>query len=345
MELVLIHFSQKLPKYAKKNLLLLQEMFPNLTKTMITDVKKNENIAAKYRFKSELISINSTQFAEIDKYHDPAFRNGFWFTSFYRLIALCDYAISKNQPIIHIENDILLAPNFPFGAISRCDKPMWFQFNEERDVAAIIYLPNRDIATWLKEEMIEKFRVNPSHTDMTILREIASENPEKVDYFPIAESANSEIFRNDVSASARAKNSQEFEKFSGLFDSAPMGMYFLGRDPRNHRGTLVRFSPLPEAFVRAEKSHFNYSHKNMALRINQVDFPLHNLHIHSKLPNVFTLNGLNSFVIGERGMRNGIRKTISIRVLVKLLISFFRRHKFRAFARLVAELKLKLWPK
>ena len=341
MKLVLVYFGRKLPNYAIRNMKLLQGMFPDMQKTIILDTEKNTKIATKLGFESELISIRSSAFADIGVYHDLAFRDGFWFTSLYRLIALCDYAIKENKPIIHMENDILLVPNFPFEAISKCSKPIWFQFNEQRDVAAIIYLPCQNAATWLKTEIIKKIKTNPAHTDMTVLREIARDNQERVDYFPVAESATSEIFRSDVSASTRIKNSEGFEKFNGIFDSAPIGMYFLGRDPRNHRGKLLRYLQLRESFVSAEKTNFNFDHKRMRLKINRVELPIFNLHVHSKLRRVFETNGLNQFFTEERVISQGIKSDLRVGILAELSISFVRRHKLRSVFRLVHEIKRK----
>jgi len=339
MELVLVHLGGKIPRYAKRNLTLLHAMFPHIQRTMMVDSEKNGKIALQRNFNIETITMSSVSISEVGRHHDLEFRNGFWFTSFFRLISVCEYAIKVNKPIIHIENDVLLAPNFPFDQLTKGTKAMWFQFNEQRDVAAILFLPNKSVATWLKAELIRKYAEKPSHTDMTVLREIARENQEMVEYFPVAESPESKIFRSDISTFARTQNSQGFEKFEGIFDSAPIGMYFLGRDPRNHRGQLVRFMPLPESFVGAEASILNFDHERMSLKIDGDDVKIFNLHVHSKLPKIFEPRGLNHFFVERTALSNGINKKLLIPVYIQLILSFTRRHKIHSFAKILDGVK------
>lgn len=339
MIIALVHFGKSLPSYAKQNILLIDKTFEDLTKILINDSPKHKKFLSKTGFESRTTSL-PTELENISSLsHDLHFRKGFWFTSLYRLIAICELAEERDGPILHIENDILLFPNFPISKLEESKKIMWCQFNDQRDVASLFYIPDSKSAKWLKNELLTRYRAYPAHTDMSLLREIADLNPSRVNYFPIAEKVESALFRKDVDNESKRKNIEGFNYYGGIFDSAPLGMYWIGRDPRNHKGKLLRFTNLPESFIMAESSLFNFNFSKPEIKLKSISIPIYNLHVHAKIPGIFSKSGIGKYRVVAGEIDGKSKPKFMFKIFMLLSFSYLRRKLQRNAKKLLANQK------
>jgi len=210
--------------------------------------------------------------------HNREFRGGFWRYTLERIFAIeawhCNF---PNEGVFHLESDILLFPNFPWGEISKGSRLSWLRFNESHDVAAIIYSPKYMESQWLAELVRENIEKNFELTDMTVLSVISRKEKERVRILP------SLLNESSVENFELKSASTVSGPFEGIFDPAAIGMWLLGQDPRNHRGLLIKFREMDESWVKPGHWRFKFSSKDglsIATRIgNQSIF---NLHVHCK---------------------------------------------------------------
>ena len=229
-------------------------------------------------------------FASHNNEHDHAFREGFWRYSLERLFAILQ--IHEKFPesrILHIESDILTLPDFPFQTVFQLRNTTWCKFNDSTDVGALIYFPSVEKSRIFKQDLVELLESNSQFTDMSALNSIADSRRE-IEYFPIAQTPSSTYLELSNLKEASAKRvTQLFESFQGIFDPAPIGMYFLGQDPRNNWGFIKTKIELPHSGINVSR---------IDLRINQsgelvtsTGVKVYCLHVHCKDIKVFSEAG------------------------------------------------------
>ncbi len=267
-----VYLGGKLPRYAKKNILLTKERFPNQRIVLISDHMENDKFEGVdfFLFDSSLTSEEYSLYSS----HDSAFREGFWIHTMARFTALAEYMSQYPQgPLIHLELDVWIAENFPFNIFKNLNCEIAFSLPAlSEGSAAVLFLRDALAAAKLSSIFREAIQKSPNSTDMTILREIYDAELMNVRALP--------IFPEQV-----ISNSSNFERY--LFDPSTWGMYFLGQDPRNARGFQI--------FHRQEKHHevdpsrFRVDSDGRTVRIlkDSEEYSLVNLHVHSKDLRIF----------------------------------------------------------
>jgi hypothetical protein len=206
-----------------------------------------------------------------------AFRQGFWRYTLERLFALeIFHKQHPNQSILHIESDVLLMPNFPFSDFDSSDEMTWMNYNSEHDVSAILFSPRIEETTWLVRELEKLLVTDKSLTDMTALAKIRAMNSDRVNQLPgVIESKSGEL--------------------SHCYDSAVLGMWLCGEDPRNHYGflRLHNNSEYSRGSIDFNPSELNYSYsstKGLQIKLASQPITVNCLHIHSKDLRLFGQN-------------------------------------------------------
>ncbi len=259
---------------------------------VISDLKEVITDAQKRGFKGHLY-ITPDSLNELFSRHSfsKKFRNGFWQLSSLRLFALLDFCQrSKDESVLHIESDVLLMPNFPFGRIESQSKLMWFNFNSQRDIASLIWIPSQRQAIWMYHELFTIFSEDPTMTDMSALRALSVKAGDQICYFPSSLKATS---MHDVDSNLEMNSKQTLEATidHGIFDGAAIGMWLTGEDPNNHRGMLRRLRHLSDGPIDLRDSKFKVIENNLYLVGPEKLHPVYNLHIHSKNRYLFSESG------------------------------------------------------
>jgi hypothetical protein len=332
MNLVLVHLGPSYPKYLLKNLKYLKDRFQKLDITLIGDnpIKKFDKIEINFvRAQEDYLENYSHLFIRSE--FDVNFRSGFWRLSIIRIFELLDYIILHDlNEIIHIESDVLLSQSFPFEKFKSLNNPAWLRFNQTHDVASILYIPNKEAAAWLKNQMIRIIAEHDSLTDMTLLSIISHESSENISLLPIAEGVESPLFRStDVSEEEKKRLTILYAHFGGVFDSAPIGMWLLGQDPRNHRGLLRRFITLSESYIDPSRAGLSSSENAPRLSYGNESIEIFNLHVHCKDPSAFKSSPRdynNKYII--ESLKNGKKTTFKATVFLSLSVAYAKKHKF-----------------
>lgn len=298
MEIVFVHFGSFPPKHLIKNLNRTCKFFPDTTVTLITDAKF-DNLITHNNFQRYDFQLG-TDYRHVDRQmnHPKDFRNNFWFTSLARLIALCDYVIEKENPILHIESDVLVSQDFPLESFDSCDRSLAYTMvGHKSGVASILWLRDVNAAKNLRNYIYLQVQLDPMTTDMKVLGHFQWEFPDKVRIlasFPIRQ------FNLQPLVSAPIIQDMIYTEklFGGYFDAADAGQYLLGDDPRNNRGKKFLRRELETSFFKPSHVKFSYSKARNFLNIASEEVNRYfSLHIHSKSDSMFVEGKLGSLLL------------------------------------------------
>ena len=239
LEILFIHLGESPCQHLWLNLKRTAQLFPALQINLILD--------SKIHLKKVPTQINTIFWSDStdDKYwgknRDLIFRRGFWKHSINRLFALeFFHNIIGEKSILHIESDVILLPNFPWKDVSQLDQLFWQPYNSQRDVASLVFSPSLETTAMLRQELMESLQANPLHTDMSILKEISMKENMSRKYFPILNRSLPSLRNQNYELHSRRFEEFENDDFlEGIFDSAAIGMWLLGHDPRNTYGKFL----------------------------------------------------------------------------------------------------------
>jgi hypothetical protein len=327
MEVVFVHLGRKIPKHLVANFNSFLARFPELkVKLILSDSCKVPKSLSADHIYFDNSSLRDRLFVNVS--HDLKFREEFWRKSIERILAVCEYQINNlESSILHLESDILVLPNFPFMDFERFNSIAWQNYNEDRDVASILFIPDNRSSAWLYEKLLEQISTNRTVTDMSALRAIRRDNPTVCHIIPnlpadIVLASNPEYF------SAHLSN-VKCEQTNGLFDSAQIGMWLLGMDPRNTYGVLRIHNRtiLDSGEAPLDPSRLNYSIDNDG-RLNAIledgkTYPIFSLHVHSKELQIFKSDyarALMNYVKLGNAKKAPVSK-FKLRVLLEMFIA------------------------
>lgn len=289
MEIVFVHFGLRLPKYLVRNLQRTCDLFPNQSIIFLSD--RAQNVAINNRnFRTQVINFDEEiELVNKSLNHPADFRDNFWFSSLARLMALADYVIDTHQPILHIESDVLISRDFPISKFSALDRPLAYTMvGEHSGVASLLFLRSAEAARFFKRYIVSAVLNDANTTDMKILGLLQSQYPDSVRIlgsFPLDETNAYAAIHLSI------KNDFEYTQnlFNGYFDSADIGQYLFGDDPRNHRGVKYLRRELASSYLHAGRLNyiFNPEREFIGLREGAVR-DIYSLHIHSKNSKLFT---------------------------------------------------------
>ena len=283
MEIVFVHFGSKFPKHLILNLKRTCDLFPKFIVVLISDRTEGLEIHRENFRRSNFTMDDDYKFLERNLSHPKDFRNNFWFTSLARIFALCDYVISNEKPIVHIESDVLISNDLPMNRFAMCDRPIAFTVvGRQSGVASVLWLESAQAAIHLRDYAMSSAQKDPMTTDMKILGRYQEEFPQLVRVlasFP-TEDANShnflppQIFEDFIYTN---------NLFEGFFDAADVGRYLFGDDPRNHRGVKLLRQQLDTSYLSPSKVRYVYSeNRNFLNTASDPQNRFLSLHIHSK---------------------------------------------------------------
>jgi hypothetical protein len=332
--IVFCYLGEILPDYLNENLLRTRELFPERKTYLICSdgvrsLKSNPGVTIlnnrENLYSSEVKnSLNNLT-------HEKGFRDGFWRLTIERLFALQNLLeVGNLNDFLYVESDVILMKDFPFDEIrnkSRKTPLIWSEHSEDHDAAALIYMRGKEQLTWFTKRLARELDFNPSHTDMSALISIRRKFPKRIGSFP----------SNIKSTMVR--------EWSGVFDSAAIGMWLTGEDPRNNYGaTLIRDSIQLEN--RGEKFEVDsmtgieyFETDTIRVRYKTRAIPILCLHIHSKNCELFMSNSKYLQKLCADSTKSFALESFDVFLLVKLLIENLRRrtllgylkHMFRSF--------------
>lgn len=328
MQIVFAHFYSRLPRHLVLNLKRTISLFPEHEVSLITDQDSNQI----YMAGLQIIKYNpSPNWHKIESSlsHPADFRNNFWFISLARFIAIAEISKEWTKSFLHIESDVLLAPDFPFELFLSLKKDFAFPIvSQNQAIASCLYIKNGDAAEELSRFTMDSVLSNNSTTDMHILKDFVNQHPEKVQVLPTAPyqfnafQNSSEEFLNQTKSA--------ISHFNGIFDGFDIGRFLFGDDPRNDRGFSVLRRNDSRTYLDASKLDLRVREdRDFPSVRNSLDFsvlPIYSLHIHSKKLNIFRQNHTNkSIKKAVLNSKNKSKKVFSFSIFLKSLILAVRR--------------------
>lgn len=341
LKIVLVYLGKKIPDYFWDNvrhLLKIQDKYPI---HVIASTSEPRNSVIHDRIKYFKYNPSREIDESLSKLEiDQKFRDGFWRYSLERLFVLTQH--HKHIPserILHLESDILIMPNFPFSNFKNIESIFWSRVDASRDVASIVFLPTNSVSEKLEKSMLEIIKETKSIDDMKIMSKIARDNKVPIDLLPSISSPISSLVNKDI---MKAKSdtkliSRNFNVFNGIFDSASIGIWLTGTDPRNYFGVTKRFenSHLIANGVYVNPEFAEYEINELGhIGIRELDSftPIYNLHIHSKNRKYFQddyLALLRQDV--NLSKQRKMIKTFSFQVLSALVVQNWRQRTLLRF--------------
>lgn len=314
MRIVLVYLGQKIPKYARKNLLYLAHTFPERQIVLLVDNAK-------------IFNVKSIKNVEIIRLQDPSiswingnrilkdsngFKNDFWYKTLARFKVIEDYMRINSESLLHIEADVLLSRNFPFTSIESIKENFAFSLvNHTQGIASLLYIKNHEAAKSLLNYSEDALTKNPKYTDMDILGELYREKRKDVHVLPTVDSKS--ILLADSFKTYNTDIMNNSSKFNGLFDAATLGQYFFGLDRIHTHGFLKTKIYLPHHFVDPRKVDMMISEGNFYAVTKDYKIEIYTLHLHSKINKFFSLNSKNlkNFIDNKKFKKIGTFSIIS----------------------------------
>ncbi len=304
-KLVFVFLGSKIPKYAQANLKLIRETFLDVEIYLISDNPSNRDVVEGVLFYQVPDLQNLWPEIHENISHDLAFRNGFWFSSIARFKAIRELmATGIDGPIIHLELDVFLFPDFPLSLFSAISQELAFTIASPTEgSAAILYVKDISSADKLVSVSEDICLNSPGSTDMTVLREIFDRGLISTLILP---STISDVL-ND-----------ENRWMNFIFDPSSWGMYLLGQDPRNHRGRLIFSRTEVHHYIHPDDFNLRFESGNLFVEDPTNRVQLANLHVHSKDLRVFN-SSENYISHRSRKSRKKEYSEVEIGILMQLI--------------------------
>lgn len=200
---------------------------------------------------------------------DKGFRNGFWALASMRFFYIYEFMEQvKIDNVIHLENDVLVYYNCDEIADSAGKQHVYLPFDcYDRNIASIMYIPSASVFRRILDQY--DLTINDMENFVQI-----SKRCDLIQRFPIFPA-------NAYTATEIQFVSTNHQKFGYLFDAAAMGQYLGGVDPRNQPGDTKGFVN-ETCVIKYNAYNFIWENKKPYIIINNMKFPIFNLHIHHK---------------------------------------------------------------
>jgi hypothetical protein len=335
MQIVFAHFYSRLPKHLVLNLKRNISLFPDHQVCLITD----QDISHLQLLDLKVVKYNpSSSWQEMESIldHPVDFRNNFWFVSLARFIAIAEISKNSPAPILHVESDVLLAPDFPFHLFSKLEQEFAFPVvSNDLAIASCLYIKNGLAAQTLARFTIQSVISNTSTTDMHILKNFINEHGNKIQMLPSGPYQPSAFENTDSEFLKQTKSSISY--FHGIFDGFDIGRFLFGDDPRNNRGLSVLRQNDSRTYLDASKIDLLMTKDRDFPSVKNISeftlLPVYSLHVHSKKLNIFREKHTNKLIKkAVLNSKSSSRTIFSFSVFFKSLIAaLLRRIKYVRF--------------
>ena len=333
VNLVVVYLGRKTPKYVFANLQNLREKFKKQDIYFISDNLKSLKKAKKFGILvfqcSNIISKNKS--LKDKSSHPMKFRDGFWFQTIARFIAMEEFILSNPGPLLQVEADVWLSDQFPLSAFSKLSKSKNLEIaftlqNSQTGSASILWIRDAESVKKLNAIARDSIEKDGQSTDMTILGRIFNENLMQHKILPSTR-VKPESNEPETSVSnLLLETSKNFLEFGGLFDPLTYGMYLLGDDPNNGKGTKKIYNNITNHIIAPRNLNFLLENNTLSVYQNNSFVPIYCLHNHSKDIKLFDIKKemklLNYRVVNDRKTS---KSEFVLSVYLKLAIRYFLR--------------------
>lgn len=288
--MVLIHLNTRIPRYLRRNISRLQYIFPTHEIVLLSNIKQPRLNNVVFRILKEPLD---SQMIKNNISHPKDFRANFWHSSIARFAYLRDYQNEINEPLIHIESDVILAEDFPVKEILENQTLAYPILSEFRGVASIFFSDSKESLAHFTEFLASDSLLDNELTDMTALRKYFDLFPERVEILPAGPGLTS-VYEPEILSDIYEKLITGLQKYSGIMDGSDIGMYLFGTDPRNRLGKTLLRSEVPATYTLMSEMEFRYNPERdfLDVKSNGKWLPIYNLHMTCKDIKLFSRRNL-----------------------------------------------------
>lgn len=307
INIALVYLGNEPPKYLESNLNHLTYLFPTAMVWLITDSEKVVEKFKKIGLNAWLLQNSNEYWSEYrESLSFPLnFRKGFWFLTIKRFKALEIFMSHYPSPLLHVEADVFLLPNFPLNIFSDIKKGLAFPIvGQGNAIASTLFVQNLKAISDFN--IYVESTLNKNSTDMTLLYDYQEKFPKRVERLPSGPS-----FQGNT---------------DGYFDGAAFGTFLLGQDPRNLRGKSLKYSAVDWHADKVDQLDFLIEGKTLVSVNNGHKVPVFSLHVHSKRNQFFNTNGIfKALNVAMEEYKLGPKKVLVPEVLPLLFLYAIQR--------------------
>jgi hypothetical protein len=218
-------------------------------------------------------------------------------------LALADFQREINLPLVHVEGDVILLPNFPFGKFGSVKSVAFPLVNRGYGCASVLFSPNGREINELKTFFVQSLKEDNHLNDMDMLGRYQSHYAEKVTVLPSAPPSKKE-FQDWVTTEEIELLTSNIQKFAGIFDGMTIGQYLLGEDPNNHFGIRPIYRTQKHHSFNPGASKFSWENEDVKIDSTSGLLSIFALHVHSKDMRAFNyptnLDFIKSRILSDR---------------------------------------------
>jgi len=326
--IVFVHLNSPIPFYLRFNIISTIKKFPSAKVVLIHNIKGPKKIHTHLeQFKYE--PGETSKSIESLLQHPRNFRSNFWFSAIQRFDALRMYMEKFNEPIVHLESDVIISKDFPLKKFLDTDKKIAFPIvANNRGVASSVFIKDLETSENLVRAAKDSCLVNAHTTDMEILADFFENNQDKT--MSLAFGPESiDAYHDNFKIESNALSTQTFK---GIFDGNDIGVYLFGTDPRNARGISFMRTSIPGNYSKVDTWEFSFDNRRkfINLEFNGSIIPLYSVHATSKQLALFHHATQNLYIrkyqkkayrAGDRRFSPFIALSMGVRKIVRLLKS------------------------
>lgn len=290
MNIVFVHIGDSLPPHLVLNLKRTIQLFPEQTTYLITqkDCKIPEIEQLKH---FHILDDDRLRLIENTLLHPKDFRRNFWFNTLNRFLALDQFMAVHGEEVLHVESDVILSSDFPFGKFSQLQRGIAFpKVNKYQGIASTLYLRDKDASSLVTKVLLSEVESDPHTTDMLILNKLYLRYQDDVQLLPTGPSE-ADFYLPHLEKDILREMEISRNIIHGVIDGLDIGYFLFGEDPRNHRGVRILRKSIPDYYldVRKLKLEFSGIRNFVDIDIEGTKLPIYSLHIHSKNLRLFDL--------------------------------------------------------
>jgi hypothetical protein len=294
VKIVFVHFGKEIPKYVLNNIRCTTDEFPDVQVVLITDAKVDYiGIPLLQIFP---INLDNSLIAKLMVLNHPKnFRNGFWYFTILRFFALEKYMCSHPGEILHIESDVRISNDFPFGKFTDQNLSIAFPLvDSNRGIASTLYIRSLDALQHFLAESLAIIEKDFTSTDMTLLSQYQKKFPERVLILPIGPVEMVTFDFPNLGVIWKSGLVRNIEYFGGYFDGYSFGQFYFGTDPRNSYGISKTRSRVSSRYLSTRSKVLKWGGNRCFPHVKTCtsSLPLYSLHFHSKRPIFFAVKNL-----------------------------------------------------
>ena len=323
--IVFVHLNSPIPLYLKLNIVSTIKKFPNAKVVLIRNDRKSYGIHPDLRhFEYQPGGVSLS--IENSLNHPKDFRNNFWFSAIQRFDALHLYIEKTQEPIVHLESDVIVSRDFPFERFTQSKiKIAYPVVANNRGVASTVFIRDLETAEKLIRFADEACSINSHTTDMEILASFFETH--QAEAISLAFGPHSAYAYDENISLTRVLCS--FEMFSGIFDGNDIGVFLFGTDPRNARGISYVRTSIQGNYARVNNWNFKFDdeRKFVNLEFEGKEYPIYSVHATSKQLTLFHYVTQNCIIrkylwkkahVGGRVFFPFVTLTMALRKMLKL---------------------------